>query len=337
VLELYADVLLDPIFPEADFERQRALQLSHIANEKATPLQMALRALPPLLFGPRHPYGVPLTGSGTEESVQAMTRADVAAFHSAWFKPHNATFIVVGDTTLAEMRPKLQDFFARWPDGAVPSKNVTAVPKPARPAVYLVDKPGSLHSIIMAATLAPPPDPQSEIALEAMNNIFGGTFGGRLNMNLREDKHWSYGAASVLYAARWQRPFLAYASVQADKTADAIAEMLKEFRGLMGDRPVTLEELQKVKQQQILELPGAFETMNAVGSLCSDLLQQGLPLDFYDTYVSRVLALTIEDVEACAKSLLDPQTMIWMVVGEASQLEPALRDLEIGEIIAAEA
>lgn len=336
-LELYADVLLDPVFPEADFERQRALQLSHIANEKATPLQMALRALPRLLFGRGHPYGVPLTGSGTEQSVQEMTRSQVAAFHSAWFRPHNATFIVVGDTTLAEIRPKLEDFFARWPNGTVPSKNITGVAKPAKPVVYLVDKPGSLHSIIMAATLAPAPDPQSEIALETMNNIFGGTFGGRLNMNLREDKHWSYGAASVLYAARGQRPFLAYASVQADKTADAIAEMLKEFRGMTGERPVTSEELDKVKHQQILELPGAFETMNAVGSLCSDLLQQGLPLDFYDTYVSRVLSLTIDDVEACAKSLLDPQTMIWMVVGEASKLEPTLHDLEITEVIAAEA
>lgn len=336
-LELFAEVVLDPTFPQADFERQRRLQLSNIANEKATPLQMVLRALPPLLFGRDHPYGVPLTGSGTEESVRTMTRESIAAFHSTWFKPAGATFVVVGDTTLAKIKPKLEGFFANWPNGAVPSKGITTVGKPGKPVVYLIDKPGSLHSIVMSATLAPAPDPQNEVALEAMNNIFGGTFGGRLNMNLREGKHWSYGAASVLYAARGQRPFLSYASVQADKTAETVEEMLNEFLGMTGDRPPTPEELDKVKHQQILELPGAFETMSAVGNLCSDLLQERLPLDFYDTYVSRVLNLTTRDIESCAKSLLDPQRMIWIVVGDASQLEPVLAKVGIGEIVPTEA
>lgn len=332
-LDLYTDVILHPIFPDYDFERQRKLQLANIANEKATPVQMALRSLPPLLFGREHAYAVPLTGSGTEESVRQIARQDVAAFHATWFKPANATLVVVGDTTLAEIKPKLEKLFAPWTAGETPSKNLSAVSRPGKPVLYLVDKPGSLHSIVMAATLAPPPDAQTEIALETMNNIFGGTFGSRLNMNLREDKHWSYGAASILYEARAQRPFLTYASVQADKTADSIAEILKEFSGMTGAKPVLPHELEKVKQQQIFELPGANETMNSIGNLFSGLLQAGLPLDFYNSYVSRVSALTIEEIEACAQSLLDPNHMIWMVVGDRSQLEPALRDLAIGEII----
>jgi zinc protease len=332
-LELYSDVVLDPIFPEADFERQRKLQLANIANEKMTPLQMALRSLPPLLFGREHAYGVPLTGSGTEESIEGMTRERVAAFHSTWFRPQNGTLIAVGDTSLDEIKPKLEELFGPWTPADVPSKNVAAVAKPAKPVVYLVDKPGSLHSVVIAATLAPAPNPEIEVPLETMNNIFGGSFSARLNMNLREEKHWSYGAASVLYAARAQRPFLAYASVQADKTADAMAEMFNEFSGMTGAKPITPDELEKVKQQQILELPGAHETMNSIGNLCGDLLQLGLPLNFYDTYVSRVLALTIEDIETCARSLLDPYRMIWMVVGDASQLEPALEKLGIGDIV----
>src|SRR5581483_8581813 len=139
-----------------------------------------------------------------------------------------------------------------------------------------------------------------------MNNIFGGTFGARLNMNLRESKHWSYGAASLLYGARAQRPYLAYASVQGDKTADTVSEMLLEMRGMLGQHPISDEELEKVKQQQILELPGAHETMNAVGTLIGDLLQFGLPLDFYDTYVSRVQQLEKAEIERCAESLLNP-------------------------------
>ncbi len=336
-LELFAEIVLDPIFPDTDFDRQRTLQLSTIANEKATPLQMLFRALPPLLFGREHLYGVPLTGTGTEESLRSMTRENVAAFHSTWFRPGDATFIVVGDTTLAKIKLKLESLFANWPNQAVPLKEITGVPRPAKPVVYLIDRPGSLHSVVMAATLAPPPDPQNEIALQAMNNIFGGTFGARLNMNLREEKHWSYGAASVLYPARGQRPFLSYASVQADKTVETIEEMLSEFVGMTGRRPATAEELEKVKHQQILELPGAFETMSAIGNLCSDLLQQRLPLDFYDTYVSRILALTTADIESCAKSLLDPQRMIWLVVGNAAELEPGLAKLGIGEIVPTEA
>jgi zinc protease len=336
-LDIFADVVLNPEFPEADFERQKQLQLAAITNEKVTPLQMALRALPPILFGANHAYGVPLTGSGTEESVQGMTREDMVRFHDTWFKPNNSTLIVVGDTTLAEMQPKLEKLFSGWTTGAVPPKTLTAVPRPSKPTIYLVDKPGAEHSVVIAGTLAPPPAIEDEISLETMNNVFGGSFGARLNMNLREDKHWSYGAGSVLYGARAQRPFLAYASVQGDKTADSIAEILKELGGMLGAMPVTEEELDKTKQQQIFELPGAHETMNAVGGLLSDLLQFGLPLNFYDSYVSRVAALDVTAIETAARTILTPENMIWMVVGDRESVEPALRALNIGEIVAVEA
>jgi zinc protease len=331
-LDLFADIVLNPDFPADDFERQRTLQLAAIANEKVTPLQMALRALPPILFGPNHAYGTALTGSGTEASLTALTRNEIARFHATWFKPNNATLIVVGDTTVDEIKPKLEKLFGGWASAPVPVKDVHEVARPLKPAVYLIDKPGAEHSVVIAGTVAPAPDLKNEVALETMNNIFGGTFGARLNMNLREAKHWSYGAASVLYAARAQRPFLAYASVQGDKTADSIAEILKELQGITGGKPITEEELEKVKQQQIFELPGAHETMNAIGGLFGDLLQLALPLDFYDDYVSRVSALKKAELEQCARMLLDPQKMVWLVVGDRAELEKPLRALELGEI-----
>jgi zinc protease len=170
-----------------------------------------------------------------------------------------------------------------------------------------------------------------------MNNIFGGTFGARLNMNLREEKHWTYGAASLLFGARAQRPFLAYSSVQTDKTADTIREILGELKGMLGERPVTLEELDKVKRQQTLELPGSHETMSAVGNLLGDLLQFGLPIDFYDHYVSEVAALTVADIDRTAKTLLDPAHIIWLVVGDRAAIETGLQELGIGEVIPANA
>ncbi len=331
-LDLYADVILDPVFPETDFRRQQQLQLSAIANEKVTPLQMALRALPPLLFGNDHAYGAPLTGSGTEETVRKLNREHAVEFHRHWFKPNNATLIVVGDTTVAEIKPKLERLFSEWASGKVANKKLDRVARPAKPAIYLVDKPGAQQSVVIAGTIAPPADSETEVALETMNNVFGGTFGARLNMNLREDKHWSYGAGSVLYAARAQRPFLAYASVQGDKTADSIREILHELSGITGTKPVTPDELDKVKQQQIFELPGSHETMNAIGNLLGDLLQLGLPLNFYDTYVSRVTALNVADIGSAAQSILCPNNVIWMVVGDRSLIEPSLRELAIGEI-----
>jgi len=298
---------------------------------------MALRALPPILFGNDHAYGMPLTGSGTEESVSGLKRDDMLRHHSSWFRPNNSTLMVVGDTTLEEILPKLEAVLGSWRSSPIPEKSLKPAARPTKPAIYLVNKPGAVHSVVIAGTVAPAPDARNEVALETMNNVFGGTFGARLNMNLREDKHWSYGAASVLYGARGPRPFLAYASVQGDKTADSVREMLKELRGMTGERPIEAEELDKVKQQQILELPGAHETMNAVGNLFGDLLQLGLPLDFYNTYVGHVRALQIPELEACARELLDPERMIWMIVGDRASLEPSLRELGIGDVVALEA
>ena len=332
-LDIYSDVILNPTFPNSDFVRQQQLQLSSIANEKVTPLQMALRALPPILFGTEHAYGVPLTGSGTEESIHRMSREHCEKFHATWYKPNNATLIVVGDTTLAEIKPKLEKLFAIWTAAPVPTKNLATVPRPSKSTIYLVDKPGALHSVVIAGTITSPPNASQEIALETMNNIFGGTFGARLNMNLREDKHWSYGAGSVLYGARAQRPFLAYASVQGDKTADSISEILSEMKGILGARPIEPEELEKTRQQQIFELPGSHETMNSIGGLYSDLLQTCLPLNFYDNYVSQVKALTIPDLDAAARDLIDPAHIVWMVVADRSQVEADLQKLGIGEII----
>jgi zinc protease len=294
---------------------------------------MALRALPPILFGAEHAYGVPLTGSGTEESVHAMSRELLEKFHAEWYKPNNAILIVVGDTTLAEIKPKLEKLFAPWTPGPVPTKNLALVPRPAKSTIYLVDKPGALHSVVIAGTIAAPPNARDEIALETMNNVFGGTFGARLNMNLREDKHWSYGAGSVIYGACAQRPFLAYASVQGDKTADSISEILSEMKGMLGARPIQPEELEKTKQQQIFELPGSHETMNSIGGLFSDLLQTCLPLNFFENYVGHVSALTIADLEAAARTIIDPDNVVWMVVADRTQVEADLRKLGIGEIV----
>jgi len=330
-LDLFADVVLNPSFPETDVKREQKLALAAIEREQNTPATLGLRVLPALLYGAGHPYGNPLTGSGTKESVAKLTREDLVKFHDTWLRPNNATLIVVGDTTLKEVTPKLEKLFAGWKSGGVPAKNVKTVPVAAKSAVYLIDKPGALQSVIIAGVVAPPRANPQEIAIEAMNDSLGGMFGARLNMNLREDKHWSYGVRTVLRDARSQRPFYAVAPVQTDKTKESLVEMNKEFRGIVGDHPIGADELAKIQANETLKLPGSRETLDALAMSIVDLVQFGLPDDYYDTYAGKVRALKTSDVNEAAKEVVRPDNLIWIVVGDRAKIEPGVRELGLGD------
>jgi zinc protease len=330
-LDLFADVVLNPSYPESEVKREQKLVLAGIEREQNTPATLALRVLPALLYGAGHPYGNPLTGSGTRESVARMTREDLVKFHDTWLRPNSSTLIVVGDTTLKEVTPKLEKLFAGWKSGSVPAKNVKTVPVAAKSTVYLIDKPGALQSVIVAGVVAPPRANPREIAIEAMNDSLGGMFGARLNMNLREDKHWSYGVRTVLRDARSQRPFYAVAPVQTDKTKESMVEMNREFRGIVGDHPVGTDELARIQANETLKLPGSRETLDALGQSIVDLVQFGLPDDYYDTYAGKVRALKTNDVNEAAKEVVRPDNLTWIVVGDRAKIEAGVRELNLGE------
>jgi zinc protease len=330
-LDLFADVVLNPSYPENEVKREQKLVLAGIEREQNAPATLALRVLPELLYGKEHPYGNPLTGSGTKESVAKLTREDLVKFHDNWLRPSNSTMVVVGDTTLVEVTPKLEKLFAGWKGGTAPSKNLKTVAVAPKPSVYLIDKPGALQSVIIAGVVAPPRASPQEIAIEAMNNSLGGMFGARLNMNLREDKHWSYGVRTVLRDARSQRPFYAVAPVQTDKTKEALVEMNKEFRGITGDHPVSADELAKIQANETLKLPGSRETLEALEKSIVDLVQFGLPDDYYDTYAGNVKALKTSDVNAAAKEVVRPDNLTWIVVGDRAKIEAGVRELNLGE------
>jgi len=330
-LDLFADVVLNPSFPENEVKREQKLVLAGIEREQNAPTTLALRVLPELLYGNGHPYANPLTGSGTKESVAKLTREDLIKFHDSWLRPGNSTLVVVGDTTLAEVTPKLEKLFAGWKGGDPPAKNVKTVPIATKSSVYLIDKPGALQSVIVAGVVAPPRANPQEIAIEAMNNSLGCMFGARLNMNLREDKHWSYGARTVVRDARSQRPFYAVAPVQTDKTKEAMVEINKEFRGIVGDNPISSDELKKIQANETLKLPGSRETLEALSQSIVDLVQFGLPDDYYDTYAGKVRALKTSDVNAAAKEVVRADNLTWIVVGDRAKIETGVRELNLGE------
>jgi len=331
-LGVYADVILNPAFRPDELERARRLLLAEIQEEKNTPEQMALRILPRLLFGDGHAYSIPMTGSGTEQSVAAITRDDLAKFHSTWFKPNNATLVVVGDTTLAEIRPKLETLFARWQRGDVPKKALPNVALPAKPRVFLIDRPGAEQTTIIAGHLVPAKTPDGEIAIDAMNDILGGAFTSRINMNLREDKTWAYGADTEIVDTQAQRPFLALAPVQADKTAEAMVEIKRELDDFVGTRPPTAQEVATSKNGSTLTLPGRWETSSSVARDIAALVRFHLPDDYWSRYAELVAHLTVGDVDAAAKRLLAPNRLTWVVVGDRGVVESKVRALGYGEV-----
>ena len=331
-LDIFADVALNPSFPQADFLREQKRQLAAIESEKTEPAPMALRVLPALIYGKGHAYSEPWTGSGTAASVSQLTREDMARFQAAWFKPNHATLMVVGDTTLAEIRPKLEKLFSAWAPGDTPKKNVATVSLPERSVVYLIDRPGAQQSLILAGNVAPPKNSPDEVSIESMNDILGGDFGARLNMDLREDKHWAYGASTMLMSARGQRPFLAYAPVQTDKTKESMAEIDKDLRGILADHPATDAELARVKASETLRLPGSRETIDRVMSSVADLVEYDLPEDYYQTYAGKVRALTLADIETSAREVVHPDHLIWVVVGDRAKIEAGIRELGLGEV-----
>jgi zinc protease len=331
-LAIFGDVILNPAFPGAELERLRRRRVAQIQQEGAQPIGIALRVLPGLIYGPDHAYGLPLTGSGTIESVGKITRDSLVTFHRDWFKPGNVTIVVVGATTMADIKPRLEKLFAAWKPGTVPTKNVRAVPLAKAPAVYVIDRPGAEQSLILAGHVAPPKANPDEIAIEAMNAILGGQFISRINMNIREDKHWSYGAQTLFWEARGQRPFIVFAPVQTDKTKESIQEIQKELRGILGEIKVTEDELGAAKNALVLTLPGQWETMAAIGGSLQQLVTYGLAEDYFDTYGAKVGALGVADIARAAKSAVHPESVVWVVVGDRQKIEAGLKTLGFGEI-----
>jgi zinc protease len=331
-LDVYADVLLHPAYAQNELDRLKKDQLAAIQREKSNPQSMALRVMPALIYGKGHAYALPLTGSGTEAAVARIGRGDLVKYHQTWFKPNNATLLVVGDTTLAEITPLLEKAFGGWKAGDVPKKNVAQVAPPDKPVVYLMDKPGALQSVIYGVQLAPPRNAPDAVQLQVVNNIFGGVFSSRINMNLREDKHWSYGVRSSLPAAVGQRLYLSSSPVQTDKTREALQELVKEYGGIAGARPITADELVNAQTNETLNLPGSFETAGQLVGAYSAIVQYKLPENYYNTFTQTVLSMTPEQANALAARTIVPGKLTWMVVGDLSKVEAGVRELNLGEV-----
>jgi zinc protease len=329
-LDLLADIVRNPAFDPAELERLRARQLNEIAQEGNDPLGIARRTLPPLLYGD-YAYGIPASGSGDPAVVAKLTRDDLIAFHNRWIRADNAEIFAVGATTLAELLPQLEARFGNWKPANVTkgTKNFSAKIPAKSERIVLVNRPQSPQSMILAGQVLDQVGSDDLVALLAGNDVLGGNFLSRINMDLRETKGWSYGVRGSVSQLEQRVLYQIRAPVQADRTGDSIAALkthLKEFTGRKG---VTPAELARTINGSVRELPGSYETSAAVlAQMEQDALYKH-PADYAETLAKRYGALNAPALDGAVRGSIDPNGFTWVVVGDKSKVLPQLKALNI--------
>ncbi|WP_374409070.1 M16 family metallopeptidase [Pelagerythrobacter sp.] len=325
-LELMADYVRNPAFDPRELERVRAQQLTRIQNELNNPGAIAQRALAPILFGEQHPYGIPPSGTGSEAVVAALTAPELRDFHDTWLRPDMARVFVVGDTTLAEATRLLEASFGDWqaPATPAPEKNFDAPIPTQQSRVILIDRPNSPQSVIVAGRVLQQKGTDDLLVLDAANEVFGGSFLSRINMNLRETKGWSYGVRSLIQQPLDRTSFLIYAPVQADRTGDSIVELRKDLSAYTDAQGVTGEELTRLINGNVRELPGQFETSGDVLGGMVNIVTYDRPDDYYETLNAKYSNLAAGQLDQAARASLLGNDLVFVIVGDADVVAPQL-------------
>jgi predicted Zn-dependent peptidase len=269
-----------------------------------------------------------LPAIGDEKTVRGFLVKDLQSFHSTYFRANNATLIVVGNVTAKAILPKLEAAFGQWEAGKIPTATWPGVAQVQKRQVWLVDKPGAAQSEIRIGRIGVPRLTEDYDALVVMNTLLGGSFTSRLNQNLREQHGYSYGARSAFDFRPLPGPFVAYAGVQTSKTDSALFEFMKELNGIL--RPVSDAELNRAKNYVALSFPQDFQSVAQIANQIEELATYGLPDDYFNNFIQRILAVTKDDVQRVAKKYLDPQKMAIIVVGDRRVIEKGVRGLNLG-------
>ena len=330
-LELTADLVLNPNFPDHEIERVRREHLTELRRGKDEPNAVAEQLMAGLVFQSSSGYGHPL--SGTEKSIAALTRDDIASQFNRDYTPANANLIVVGDVSIDEVAKRAEAVFGRWKGG--PSANGQSVVEPSNgtATIYLVDRPGAPQSVIRALNTTIPRLHPDYLGLTLMNYAFGGQFSARLNQNLRQEKGYSYGYQSHVQWFRSSSLMLAGGSVQTEVTKESVFETLKEYNEVRGSRPISEEELENAKASVLRSFPANFERPGAIMGQVLQMVQFGLPDDYLQTVRANVEAVTLDDVHRITQELVRPDQLKILVVGDRQQIETGLRQLDLPTVV----
>jgi len=327
-LELLADSAQHPAFPAADLERIRASRLTSLLQQQDSPIELGLRAGSLNLFGASSPYGY--DALGTAASLHAITREEIETFHASHYGPKSTLLELTGDVTPAEARKLAEEAFGKWTSSAEP---VSIPPAPAVPErkILLVDKPGSPQTALLTFGVGMQRNSPDYPAATVMNTMLGGLFSSRINMNLREQHGYTYGASSFFWFYRGTGPFISYALVRTDVTAPATEQMFKELDGIQT-RPLTDAELRLAKDFIIRSLPGDFESADRVNRQLAGLWLYDLPQDYYTKLPAQIEGVTSADAQAAAAKYIHPENMLVIEVGDKAKIESGLKDLKLGAV-----
>jgi zinc protease len=329
-LELMADMLLNPSFPSDALERRRAQRLVQLTQAKDQPRSIAGNVFSKVVYGDAHPYGRVVT----EQTVKAITREDIAAFHRTYFRPGRALITVVGDVDPARARAAIERAFAAWqPGGERPAFTYPPTPDLRPRAIYLVDKPNAAQSVVAIGIPGPARDTPDFYAIQVMNTILGGLFQSRLNHLIREVKGYSYGVGSGFSFGKGPGPFRAGGDIMTAKTDSALIDFMNELRGVQGGKPFTEDEIKQGKESLIQSLPARFASVNAIGNAISQIYLQGLPETYYQDFASKVNAVTSDDLVRVAKKYIDVDRLNIVIVGDRATIEEPLRKTGIAPIV----
>src|SRR5688572_23490837 len=324
-LAIFGDVVLNPAFAEAEVSRFKASRLTALAQRRDDATAIASVVYPAILYGSNHPYGRP--AQGDEASTRALTPADARAYYTARYLPNNSTLIVVGDVRPDEILAKLEQTLGAWKAGVAPVVSLTPPPARDKSVIYLVDRPGAAQSVLNIGHVGVPRSSADYFPILVLNHILGGQFISRVNLNLRENKGYTYGARTLFDYRHGAGPFAASAGVQTAVTKESVNEFLKELRGVRGEIPVTQEELANAKRGLTLGYPRGFETPAQIAARLSDVAVYGLPANYFDNYVANIERVTLADINRVANSSIDPSRLAILVVGDRKVIEPSLREL----------
>jgi zinc protease len=329
-LGLFSDVLLHPAFRDNDVQRIRASRLQALAQSRDDANTIASRVYASVLYGAAHPYGHPQVGDAA--SVGAMTAGDLRSYYSTYYRPNNSTLIVVGDVKPDDVVTRLEKALGVWKPENVPALNLDVKPvERSRTTIYVVDRPGAAQSVINIGQVGVARSAPDYFTRLVLNQMLGGAFVSRVNLNLREAKGYTYGARTSFDYRRAPGPFTASAGVQTAVTKESVSEFLKELRGIRGEIPVTQQELEQAKQSLVRGFPRVLETPAQIAGRLTDVALYGLTDDYLNGYIAGIQKVTAADVARVANAAIDPSHLAILVVGDRSVIEPGLRSLgEIG-------
>lgn len=329
-LDIYIDVLLNPTFPQKEFDRLKKQRLTSLLQQKDQPVTIASLASNHILYGAQHPYGNNATG--TEASLNAMSTDDLVQFYSTYYRSNNATLIVVGDVKLKEITQRLEKAFENWKPGTIPPMTIPSAPIVDRRRVYLIDKPGAAQSEIRIGYPAAARNSPDFFPIMLMNRALGGQFTSRLNLNLREKHGFTYGARSSFSFNKYPGPFVAGAGVTTAKTDSSIREFLYEI-DKTHEEGISEDELAFVKRGLTGFFALSFETPAQIAGALQNIVLYKLPENYYETYLQNIDKVSLAEVRQASKKYLDSSKMAVVVVGDLKIVRDGIEKLGVGETV----